>query len=218
MKKIICILSALILALTCFAGCQNNSEDVSGAESKEMGDASNLSGEASILVSENQLSLEVQIDDDVYAFPIKYETFLSYGWAYDGDDTVELEPNANIELEGMSKGNLKLQTVVINLESEAKPVSECYVGGITVTASAMNEAGDVKLYLPRGFECFSATVDKVRAEYGTPTYEETMEDGSILIEYEYDYFQVIRFLFDDADSLLSELENQKMVLSEDQAE
>lgn len=215
MKKIVCILSVFLLVIiTCFVGCQDNSDDVSGTESSvEMGDGGQDGTD--ILVSDNKLSLEVQIGTDVYAFPMKYETFLSYGWVYEGDDTVEIEPNDYLEVTGLKKDDLNMQIAVINLNEEKKSITECYVGGITLKATALLNAEDIKIYLPRGFECFSATANEVRAEYGTPDYDETLEDGSVLIEYEYGATQVIRFQFDEGDSLLSELEIKNMVLPEE---
>ena len=111
------------------AELQENAEPETEANAAET--QADGAGEAQL--SENLYDFQIQLDGEVYQFPMSYEEFLAYGWEISiySDETANLEPN-QFDLVYFSKGEVECMAFALNLGLNTMPVSECIIGGISI--------------------------------------------------------------------------------------
>lgn len=131
-------------------------------------------------LSDKWSDFQMQIDDDVYQFPMMYDAFEAYGWTSDETDE-ELEPN-QYGMFQFAKDELVATVYVLNLGLNTQPAKECIVGGMTVD-SFYWETDQNTVTLPGGIVRGQADGAAIEAAYGIPsdTY-----DGEYYTEYTYE--------------------------------
>ena len=145
-------------------------------------------------LSADLYSFQLQIDGEIYQFPMSYPQFLSYGWRYLGDEAAVMAPNEYTVAERMQMGDAEVYVSMVNFDLNSRPLSECYVGGITLDTSDVAEGTVVTL--PGGQTAFDLSAEKTKEAYGTPSYENTLDSGSTTIEYSEDSNRQLRLVFD----------------------
>jgi hypothetical protein len=164
-------------------------------------------------LSDDIYSFQIEIDGDVYQFPMKYTDFISYGWVIEGNDTETIDPNYYM-YNTFAKGKLKCFADIINFDINALPINECYVGGITISDSQALNAKNFTMRLPKGIEYGKSTVEDVKAAYGTPsdTYESEYYTS---LRYEYASYQEIKIVVSADTGRISEIEVTNLTMPED---
>lgn len=156
-------------------------EETSAAEVQETGDDTASSAE----LSDDWKDFQIQIDGEVYAFPMMYEDFAAMGWEADEEEVQsELEPY-EYDMISFSKDDKKCTAYVLNLGMNNAAAADCIVGGVSIDHFDWElENGTVAL--PGGIVRGQADTASIEAAYGTPsdTY-----DGELYTEltYETDY-------------------------------
>ena len=118
-------------------------------------------------LSDDIYSFQVEINGDLYQFPMKYTDFINYGWTYQDEDTENVDSNYN--LRGTFVNGLICFADIYNFDINARPVKECYITGITINTYSEDRVGDFTLRLPKGLEFGKATVKDIKNAYGKPT-------------------------------------------------
>jgi hypothetical protein len=149
--------------------------------------ANEVSADASVETGATQLSddwkdYQVQIDDQVYQFPMMYTEFEALGWTVNEDDLSDLQPN-QYDTVRFTKGDAKCTVYVLNLGKNTLPAQECIIGGISIDRFDWPLDEGSTITLPGGIVRGSADGDAIEAAYGTPsdTYE-----GDLYKEYTYE--------------------------------
>ena len=186
------------------------SSEISEAPEREKKPSSGIDS-----LSDDLYSYQVQIDEDIYQFPMSYENFIAYGWEYNGDSATEIAPNQYTVGERMKKGELEIYVTFVNFDINTSTVAEAYVGGVTIDDSQLNKAGDIKLLLPGNFECFSSNAEDAKAQYGTPSYDNTTDSGMTTIEYSEGSYQTVKMIFDSETKLMYKLDIRNLEAPED---
>lgn len=146
------------------------------AEETEMpaAEASSEGAENAGELSDDWKDYQIQIDGQVYQFPMMYSDFAAMGWSADAD--IEIQPNQYTWVTA-TNGDLSVTIDIINLGLNTAPAEECIVGSIEIESSDSDTAA-VSVILPGGIEMGKADVAAIEAAYGTPsdTYEGDMYD------------------------------------------
>lgn len=189
------------------AGLQENAEaETEAAGTEENAAEMQADGAGGAQLSENLYDFQIQLDGEVYQFPMSYEEFLAYGWeissAY-SDETEELEPN-QYDLVYFSKGDVECMAFALNLGLNTMPVSECMIGGISIDNFDWDlSKGEV--LLPGGIRRGVSTLEDVTAAYGsaTDTYEGELYTS---LTYEKDYYQSVELYIYKESGVLEDVE------------
>lgn len=125
--------------------------------------------EASGDLSDDWKDYQIQIDGQVYQFPMMYSDFVAMGWSGDVDE--EIQPN-QYTWTSFTYGNVSATVYILNLGMNTLPVEECLIGGIDIDTYYW-DLTEVPVVLPGGIERGKADVAAIEAAYGTPsdTYE-----------------------------------------------
>ena len=183
------------------AELQENAEPETEANAAET--QADGAGEAQL--SENLYDFQIQLDGEVYQFPMSYEEFLAYGWEISiySDETANLEPN-QFDLVYFSKGEVECMAFALNLGLNTMPVSECIIGGISIDNFDWDlSKGEV--LLPGGIRRGVSTLEDVTAAYGsaTDTYEGELYTS---LTYEKDYYQSVELYIYKESGVLEDVE------------
>lgn len=115
---------------------------------------------------------QIQLDGEIYSFPMTYGDFTARGWAADdGDEDGELEPNQYDTIR-FQKEDIECEIYVLNLAVNNLPLTECLAAGISIdTNDWAPEDGEV--VLPGGLVRGQADTEAIKTAYGEPsdTYE-----------------------------------------------
>ena len=163
MKKNHVILIIAAVSLLC-GSVQVQASSIKPAQETEMeGSSSGL--------SEKWSDYQIQMDGEVYQFPMMYSDFTAYGWSTNEADGIELEPN-QYDMICFSKDDVKCTVYVINLAKNNETAADCIIGGIKIDKFDWDtENGEV--VLPGGIKKGESDLDSIKEAYGTPsdTYE-----------------------------------------------
>ena len=100
-------------------------------------------------LSSDIYSFQVQLDNDVYQFPMTFDQFVSYGWVYDGDDTQTIKPDQYSGVEVFKKGGFTLYASIVNFGMNVEPYKNCLIGGISIDEFQAKDQ-NVTITLPGG--------------------------------------------------------------------
>lgn len=157
----------------------------SAAETEAQTEAAEVqSVEGADLTSAKWSDFMIQLNDEVYQFPMMYEEFAAMGWTTDDVEGAELEPY-QYDLFYFERDNVEVMAYILNLGINTLPAEECIVGGISVDSFDWPlEEGNVTL--PGGIVRGEASLETIEAAYGTPsdTYDGDMYTS---LTYETDY-------------------------------
>lgn len=122
---------------------------------------------ASSGISEKWSDYQIQIDGEVYQFPMMYSDFTAYGWSTEDADGIELEPN-QYDMLYFSKDDVTCRAYVINLAKNNEAAADCIIGGIKIDKFDWDtENGEV--VLPGGIKKGESDLDSIKEAYGTPS-------------------------------------------------
>ena len=107
----------------------------------------------------------VQINDEIYQFPMAYEDLVAMGWTTDDVEGAELEPY-QYSFFYFDREDVSMTVYIVNLGINTLPAEECIVGGISIDAYDW-ELDNGTITLPGGIVRGEATVEDIEAAYGT---------------------------------------------------
>lgn len=119
-------------------------------------------------LSDDIYSFQVEINGDLYQFPMKYSDFTSYGWDFKNDDT-EIIDSYSIYSGTFNNNGLQGYADIINFDINARVINECYVSSITIEGCDVNKVDNFSLRLPKGLEYGKTTVEEIKEAYGIPS-------------------------------------------------
>lgn len=168
--------------------------------------------EAAGILSDDWKDYQIQIDDQVYQFPMAYDDFTALGWSADESDLSRLEPN-QYTLVRLKKDKVKAAVYVLNLGLNTLPAEECIVGGMDIDSYDWN-LEESSITLPGGIVRGEADVASIEAAYGTPsdTYESDLYN---LISYETDYNSSVEMRVYKESGVLESIDIRNFVEPED---
>lgn len=219
MKK----LSLLFAAMMLFAGSVSAAESVSEevqteASSEAQAETSSESqteaqtgadaaaGQTGL--SEKWSDFQIQIDDQVYQFPMTYQDFVSYGWTSEDSEFPTLEPN-QYDLLYFTKDDVRCMAYVINLAKNNMTADQCLVGGISIDSFDWDvSAGNV--VLPGGIVRGEASAAAIEEAYGTPS---DVYEGDLYkkLTYETDSYCRLEMSVDNETGVLGDIEVRNFV-------
>ncbi|MCD7745801.1 MAG: hypothetical protein LUI13_11090 [Lachnospiraceae bacterium] len=131
---------------------------------------------------------QITIAGEVYALPMMYEEFVSYGWSLQDETEDTLEPYS-YSFYSFQKDDMMVTAYVLNLGINTMPIEECIVAGISIDDYYWSDLEET-VELPCGIVLGESTLEDIEAAYGTPTdtYEGTQYTQ---YTYEEDYNQEI---------------------------
>ncbi len=170
-------------------------------------------GETAVL-SDALYDFQIQIDGNVYQFPMAYDAFIQNGWELDTDyssETEELEPN-QYGLYYFVKDGVECTGYVINLGINNQPVTECLVGGISID-SYYWDVNTGEVLMAGGIQRGVSTLDDILAAYGNPT--DTYEgDTYTSVTYDKDSFCDVELTVGAESGVLEGIDMQNFVAPE----
>lgn len=165
-------------------------------------------------ISEELYDFQIQLDGEVYQFPMTFDEFVAYGWEFDGEPEeleMDLEPN-QYDLVYFTKGDVECMVFVLNLGLNTQPISAGLVGGISID----NFDWDVNtgsVVLAKEIERGKATLEDIKAAYGNPT--DTYEgDLYTSLSYEKDLYQNVELYVYKESGVLEDVEIRNFVVPE----
>lgn len=193
----ISLAAALMLAM---------SMTVSAAETEAVTEAA--ASEAFDMSAAKWSDYVIQINDEIYQFPMAYEDLLAMGWTTDDVEGVELEPY-QYSFFYFDREDVSMTVYIVNLGINTLPAEECIVGGISIDAYDW-ELDNGTITLPGGIVRGEATVEDIEAAYGTAsdTYEGDMYTN---LTYETDYNSSVDLYVYKESGVLEEIEVENFV-------
>ncbi len=159
------LLFAAVAMMSMTAGAQETEVTTEAATEAAAEDA------GAAVLSDDWADYQLQINDQVYQFPMMYEEFLAYGWTSEDLEGEELEPY-QYSFYRFEKDDKTCTVYMLNLGKNVEPIENCIVAGISVDSYDW-EMGTDTITLPGGIVRGEATVESIQEVYGTPsdTYE-----------------------------------------------
>lgn len=111
----------------------------------------------------NPSSYIFELDGVVYQLPFAYQKLANHGWSPSSTFlTTDTLDGLGVEHLTMTKGKSSIDVYIYNPSKDARPLKDCKVGGIVVTAS-----NNVEFCLTKGITC-SSTDEDIKAAYDMP--------------------------------------------------
>lgn len=195
----------LCAALTAVGGSVQAEEASSQPETQMEGAAEVSTSE----LSDDWSDYQIQIDDQVYQFPMTYDELTAAGWTTNEElQNTELSPN-QYDFYTFTKGDEKCYIYFVNLALNNEPVENCIVGGISMDSYDW-DLGVGTVVLPGGIARGEADVDTIQSAYGTPsdTYE---GDLYTKLTYETDYYSEVELTVYKESGVLEEISVRNFV-------
>lgn len=178
-----------------------------GSDEAQTEEQTGAGADAAVL-SDKWSDFQIQIDDQVYQFPMTYQDFLSYGWTSEDSEFPTLEPS-QYDLLYFTKGDVKCMTYVINLAKNNMPADQCLVGGMSIDSFDWDvSVGNVAL--PGGIVRGESDAAAIEAAYGTPS---DVYEGDLYkkLTYETDSYCRLEMSVDNETGVLSDIEVRNFV-------
>lgn len=203
MKKILSLVTIGTLLFS-MVGCSDGDDDVAETitepeeivvEEKEI--ETEPVGSSDIDKLANDLySFQIRVNNQVYQFPMSFDTFEELGWEYQEDATESLEASSYITAQSAEMDNIKVFVDVINFAPETRLVNESYIGGMTFETYYLNDA-DVEIVLPSDITFGEASLEEIETAYGKPS-DIYQADSLTVYSYGADIYEEIKFtVFND---------------------
>lgn len=209
-KRFVLLAAAAFLGLS---GCQNSGkqaddtakEVVQSSEKEEKQEEEQKKEqkekqpqEYKVDISDRLSDFQFAINEKVWNIPSKMEEWYSDGWVYGKEkEKEELDIESYLEGETLTRENISLTVDLVNLESEKKPLKDCYVGGVSLQSK---KKGTI-IQLPGKLILGRATLNEVLKQYGTPT-DEYEEKNNIYLTYEFGIYKEAELVFDIKNEIL----------------
>ena len=155
-------------------------------------------------LSSDPYSFQLQVNDTIFAFPMTVADFTALGWVCNDDDTAMLDSYYRDGTVEFSFGDLKCYATVVNFDISALPMKNCYVGGVNVD-DYLARNSTAKVLAPGGLELRVSAEEDILAAYGTPSRENRMDSGTVVLEYSLGSYQSVEFWIDGETKTISEI-------------
>lgn len=181
-------------------------EEAEKEEDTEKASQKESTGIASTELSDDIYSFQIQINDEVYQFPMSYDDFVARGWEYDPgtyEEAPEFQPNQYSVSETFKKDGLEVYGIIANFGMNTEPIEKCQVCGVKLDKFDFDKEGTSNVILPGGIEWNVSTVDDIKAAYGDPS---DSYDGDLYtsLTYQLDFYQEVElFVYKEENALLS---------------
>ena len=109
-----------------------------------------------------------------YTLPMKCSDFTALGWEADQLAETEIQPQSYLEDVIFYQADQEIYADLVNMTDQVQSADQCYVGGISVDASA--KTGDLYMELPGNIVFRISQESDVREVYGAP--RDRYEEGS----------------------------------------
>lgn len=207
MRKILLLLAALMVVGTGISAEEASLKPASETEVVTEA-AEEDSGAAAAGLSDDWADYQIQIDGQVYQFPMMFADFEAMGWTTDEAEELELQPN-EYSMICFTKDDVKCTVFVLNLGMNNAMAAECIVGGISIDNFDW-ELGTGTVALPGGIERGQSDVAAIEAAYGKPsdTYE---GDLYTQLTYETDYNSSVEMSVYKESGVLEDIEVRNFV-------
>lgn len=218
MKKKIAV--AALLAAALMAACSDKgAKDEAGDNKKETTpgesgqekkdtpkeDAGKLTAQTpSSDLNDELFSYQMQIEDQVYSFPMSFSDFQEKGWSFEGDETEKLEGFQYMSGIIWKNGDLSCYTYLANQGEGQTVVTDSMVAGIELNRKNLESAGSYCI-MPKNIQVGISAREEIMAAYGEPTRQ---TDGSLT--YEEKNYSEVRFVLDSETGLLDSVTIQKL--------
>ncbi|RDU24345.1 hypothetical protein [Anaerosacchariphilus polymeriproducens] len=216
MKKLFISTLCIIVFLM---GCtkNNKSDNVTNTNisntATQTNDNKNTQDEKSVPSSNNARSTEkvtkdiytfqIKINDDIYTFPMSYESFSEKGWSYDLKAiSSSYSPNQTSSSIKFVHNQYKLSAdcCLGNLLTDVVPWADCYIYEFSIDSADVSDTS-AKITLSGDIEFGKSKLSDIKAVYGEPSSINEIEDFSIL-KYHLEYFREIELTIDKKTELL----------------
>lgn len=169
------------------------------------------SASAPSAVSDDWKEFTFEFDGQIYQLPTSYETFVNNGWtiknsSYAADADYVLAGKSHVDAY-LSNGSVEIYADFVNMSGNARKITDCDVGGITVKGNknlSLTVAGGLSL---------SSTKDEIEAAYGAPSNSYISDDSSSLT-YEVDTYNKMKFYIYNEDTKYNEITITNFVASD----
>lgn len=159
-------------------------------------------------LSDDLLDFQVQINGEVYQFPMWYEDFAAMGWDFGrySDGEVTLGGQQYSVSESFEKDGLELYFSMYNYGINAVALNKCLVAGVSFDQWNMDGRDD-EIILPGGIQYGVSTLEDIEAAYGTP---DEQYEGSDYVSLEYfkddDYYRSVELQVSTETGVLNSIE------------
>jgi len=230
LKKMILALVAIVFIATTLSGCfpllpiqppapessfvpEEDDEDID-ADDNEASDADEKTAPTGpVTLSDDLYDYQLQLNDIVYQLPMTYGDFVANGWVCEEDEDEKLDSNYRSLSNVFKMDDLTVYVGIVNFDTSARPLKECYVGEISVDKYQLEKA-NARALIPGGFELGVSKSDEVIDKFGTPT-DEYDGTSTLSLTYSEDYYQDVRLVFDKETGLLTDIEVSNLTKPED---
>lgn len=180
-------------------------------ESKPAATESKPSASAPSAVSDDWKEFTFEFDGKIYQLPASYETFVNNGWtiknsSYAAGDDYVVAGYSHVDAY-LSNGSVEIYADFVNMSGNARKITDCDVGGITVKGNknlSLNVAGGLSL---------TSTKEEIETAYGAPSNSYISDDSSSLT-YQVDTYNKIYFYIYNADTKYNEITITNFVASD----
>ena len=155
------------------------------------------------VLSSNWEDLQLEINGDVYSFPMSYSELIELGWTM--DDRMQnpyslLGPSRGIiaRFVHYSNSEIRVPFRIRNMDSDTRRASDSFIMGVDIQTwepGSPNILNDI-IVLPGGVEFGKVTLDEILDLYGEPERKSTQDDHTrveYLLRISETEFQHIRF-------------------------
>ncbi len=165
-------------------------------------------------LSDDIYSFQLEMDGELYTFPMSFADFTAMGWEYQGDAEEQMGPNQYTVGERFQKGDAEVYASLVNLGINTVTFAEASVGGMSMDPYQFEDAPDTQIVFPGGIVFGQATAEDIEAAYGKPSdvYEGDMYTK---MNYEYDSYQEWDFYVYAESGVLEEFEVRNFVEDEE---
>lgn len=206
-----------IVSFTLFCGCKEStqsSQPPPQTENNQVIPNDNISEEINSFVPDKNLSkdirsFQIQINDQLYSFPVYYKDFIKSGWCIDeksnGVDTM-LQSGMR-DIVRFKNGSEYLDCYIYNPDISIQTYENCVISGLI--AETQFGIKETKLFIPGNLQVGISTADDVLATHGEPDKKNKPSDTRTYFDYTTDNVWLnITLIFDEKDILITyELEN-----------
>lgn len=220
MKKITIVMSLILASSLLFTACKGTETPASSAPTTEVTETTQKETTmettvettipettaakvtASGTLSEDKYSFQVQINGELYQFPMTYADFTAKGWEYKNDPEASVDSMNYGVAERFALDGIECYADIVNLDPNAQPVKQCLIGGVSIDAFNLGKkVSDTQIILPGNITYGVSTIEEAKEKYGTPNDEYKFDDGSIKILYEKDRYSIVELRFDTNNKL-----------------
>ena len=129
------VLFCLLIAVFTLNGCTKQEEKSVPLASQE----ETVQEEEKVTIESELQSFEFSIKGVNYQLPVTFQELTENGWEYKGKDTEEISGESYLEEQTFQMEGISLGADITNFSVDSKPISECYVGKVTLKAQDEGE-------------------------------------------------------------------------------